>query len=151
MVFTSEYSFKPFSPLKEEIETFCLNSNADSNIELQCTHCWRPLEQEYFLLDRDLHHVKLFWKVGFQNTKSAILVLQTNLCVFSRQTTKSYSHFTSIARHFISSKWTLCAQSVEAVYPVKYTKHWSLLISWLAVYYKNFAQLYPKRHLWRRM
>lgn len=91
MVFTSEYSFKPFSPLKEEIETFCLNSNADSNIELQCTHCWRPLEQEYFLLDRDLHHVKLFWKVGFQNTKSAILVLQL-ICVYSAGRRPSLTH-----------------------------------------------------------
>lgn len=68
------------------------------------------------LLDKDLCVVKQFWKVGFQNTKSV-------LAIFSGQATESYSQFTSIARHFISSKWTLCAQSVEAVYPGKYTKH----------------------------
>lgn len=57
----------------------------------QCTHCWRLLEQEYFLLDRDLHHVKLFWKVGFQNTKSAILVLQL-ICVYSAGRRPSLTH-----------------------------------------------------------
>lgn len=76
------------------------------------------------LLDKDLCEVKQFWKVSFQNIKSL-------LEIFSGQATKSYSQFASIARHFISSKWTLCAQSIEAVYPGKYTKHWSLLCVWL--------------------
>lgn len=70
------------------------------------------------LLDKDLCGLKQFWKVSFQNTESL-------LAIFSGQETKSYSQFTSVARHFISSKWTLCAQSIEAVYPGKYTKHWS--------------------------
>lgn len=70
------------------------------------------------LLDKDLWGLKQFWKVSSQNTESLLVI-------FSGQETKSYSQFTSVARHFISSKWTLRAQSIEAVYPVKYTKHWS--------------------------
>lgn len=70
------------------------------------------------LLDKDLWGLKQFSKVSSQNTESL-------LAIFSGQETKSYSQFTSVARHFISSKWTLRAQSIEAVYPGKYTKHWS--------------------------
>lgn len=55
--------------------------------------------------------------------KVIISDILVNFCICSGQTTKLYSQFTSIARHFISSKWTLCAQSIEAVYPGKYTKH----------------------------
>lgn len=70
------------------------------------------------LLVKDLCGLKQFWKVSFQNMESL-------LAIFNGQATKLYSQFTSVARHFISSKWTLCAQSIEAVYPGKYTKRWS--------------------------
>lgn len=82
------------------------------------------VETLQYPLDEDLCDVKQFLKIAFQNTESV-------LDIFSGQETKSYSQFTSIARHLISSKWTLCAQSIEAVYPGKYTKHWSLLCVWL--------------------
>lgn len=76
----------------------------------QHRHCRTPSEQKNcnILLDKDLCDVKKFWKVGFQN-KVSISNNVVNLCIFSGQTTKPYSHFTSVARHFISSKWTLCA------------------------------------------
>lgn len=74
----------------------------------------------FILLDKDLCGLEQFWKVSFQNTESL-------LAIFIGQATKSYSQFTSVARHFISSKWTLSTQSIEAVYPGKYTKRWSIL------------------------
>lgn len=128
MVFTSEYSFKPLSPLKTDNRkmlrccSFCLIHYANSSVYTAGGSWCRNYCT--ILLDKDLCEVKQFWKVHFQNTKSLLVI-------FSGQAAKSYSQFTSIARHFISSKWTLCAQSVEAVYPGKYTKHWSLLCVWL--------------------
>lgn len=61
------------------------------------------------------------------NLRKWVLKTQSVLVIFIGQETKSYSQFTSVARHLISSKWTLCAQSVEAVYPEEYTKHLSFL------------------------
>lgn len=121
MVFTSEYSFKPLSPLKTGKRKVFMN-DPNSIFEL-CVQCWMR-KYGNILLDKDLYEVKQLWKVSFQNTKSF-------LEIFSGHATKSYSQFASVARHFISSKWTLCAQSIEAVYPGKYTKHWSLLCVWL--------------------
>lgn len=127
MVFTSEYSFKPLSPLKTDNRKCKPPCSFWIRVTGQCLHCWRPLMAQKYctvLWDKDTSEAEQLWKVSFQNTKSLLVI-------FGGRAAKPYSQFTSVARHFISSEWTLCAQSVEAVYPGKYTKHWSPLCAWL--------------------
>lgn len=102
---TPSSRFLPWNQITEKLD----NSSHLVNLMLTAALTYRVYTAENIAISSLIKIYDIFRNFGKFSKPQISIRNSVAICVFSGQAVKSYSQFTTIARHLISSKWALCA------------------------------------------